>query len=473
MTVFCILCGGSGSRLWPKSRELLPKQFLKITNKNTMFQNTLIRINKIIEQNNHDQHKIIIICNQSHNYLAKQQIQELNIKCDTIIISEPKGRDSAPAICIASLMTSKDNNTFIMPCDHVMDDDALAKLYNTSLNYIHNSIITFGIKPTHPETGYGYIKTDNSLKTIQFIEKPDYDIAKQYFDEKNYLWNAGIFLFKNENMLKCFEKYEPEIFNVCKSIVEKMDKETDMILLDDSFINCRAISIDYAIMEPLCNDDEIDVDKKTIPYSSKWSDIGSFNSLYEELDKDIHDNVKRGDIKILNTTNCYIESDNKLITTIDVNNLIIVDTADALLICNKDSVQDVKKMVNQLKAEKRDEVVLHKTVCRPWGYYKTIDGNDTNGFKVKQIVVFPGKKLSLQSHNHRSEHWVIASGSAKVTLDTNELYLNKNDYVYIPVNSLHRIENIGDELLTFIETQIGNYLGEDDIIRYEDDYGRI
>ena len=226
-------------------------------------------------------------------------------------------------------------------------------------------------------------------------------------------------------------------------------------------------------MEPLCNDDEIDVDKKTIPYSSKWSDIGSFNSLYEELDKDIHDNVKRGDIKILNTTNCYIESDNKLITTIDVNNLIIVDTADALLICNKDSVQDVKKMVNQLKAEKRDEVVLHKTVCRPWGYYKTIDGNDTNGFKVKQIVVFPGKKLSLQSHNHRSEHWVIASGSAKVTLDTNELYLNKNDYVYIPVNSLHRIENIGDELLTFIETQIGNYLGEDDIIRYEDDYGRI
>lgn len=473
MTVFCILCGGSGSRLWPKSREQLPKQFLKITNENTMFQNTLIRVNKIIEQNNHEQHKIIIICNKSHNYLAKQQIEELNIKCNTVIISEPKGRDSAPAICITSLMTSKENNTFIMPCDHVMDDDAFAKLYNTSLNYISNSIITFGINPTHPETGYGYIKTDNSLKTIQFIEKPDYDIAKQYFEEKNYLWNAGIFLFKNENMLKCFEKYEPEILNICKSIVEKINKEEDMILLDDLFINCRSISIDYAIMEPLCKDSEINVDKKTIPYSSKWSDIGSFNSLYDELDKDVYNNVKRGDIKILNTTNCYIESDNKLVTTIDVNNLIIVDTVDALLICNKDSVQDVKKIVNQLKEEKRDEVVLHKTVHRPWGYYKTIDGNDMSGFKAKQIVVFPGKKLSLQSHNHRSEHWVIASGSAKVTLGTSEFYLTNNDYIYIPINSLHRIENIGDKLLTFIETQIGDYLGEDDIVRYEDDYGRI
>ena len=472
MTIFCILCGGTGSRLWPKSREKLPKQFLKITNENTMLQNTIIRVNKIIEKEDCKSHKIIIICNQEHNYLAKQQIQELNIKSDTIIISEPKGRDSAPAICLASLMGTIEDNTFIMPCDHVMNDNVLADLYIESLNYIENSIITFGIKPTYPETGYGYIKTDENLNTIKFIEKPNFEMANKYFEEGSYLWNAGIFLFKNKNILKCFEKYDPEILTICKNVVDKMNKKTDMILLDPLFTNCRSISIDYAIMERLCNDIEIGIDRKTFTYSSKWSDIGSFNSLYEELEKDEYNNVQQGDIKILNTTNCYIESDNKLITTIGLNDLIIVDTLDALLVCNKNNVQDVKKMVNMLKENKRDEIILHKNVFRPWGYYKTIEGNDTSGFKAKKIVVFPNKKLSLQSHNHRSEHWVITSGCAKVTLGTEELYLNKNDYVYIPVNTLHRIENIGDKLLEFIETQIGNYLGEDDIIRYEDDFGR-
>ena len=472
MTIFCILCGGTGSRLWPKSREKLPKQFLKITNENTMLQNTIIRVNKIIEKEDCKSHKIIIICNQEHNYLAKQQIQELNIKSDTIIISEPKGRDSAPAICLASLMGTIEDNTFIMPCDHVMNDNVLADLYIESLNYIENSIITFGIKPTYPETGYGYIKTDENLNTIKFIEKPNFEMANKYFEEGSYLWNAGIFLFKNKNILKCFEKYDLEILTICKNVVDKMNKKTDMILLDPLFTNCRSISIDYAIMERLCNDIEIGIDRKTFTYSSKWSDIGSFNSLYEELEKDEYNNVQQGDIKILNTTNCYIESDNKLITTIGLNDLIIVDTLDALLVCNKNNVQDVKKMVNMLKENKRDEIILHKNVFRPWGYYKTIEGNDTSGFKAKKIVVFPNKKLSLQSHNHRSEHWVITSGCAKVTLGTEELYLNKNDYVYIPVNTLHRIENIGDKLLEFIETQIGNYLGEDDIIRYEDDFGR-
>lgn len=474
MVEFVILCGGSGSRLWPKSREKMPKQFIRITNTYTMFQNTLIRINKLIkiDKDNNSNNKVIVICNQDHIHLAQHQITELNLDINIIILGEPKGRDSAPAICISSLIGSNENCTMIMPCDHVIDDDEFIKVYLSSLKYLNNSIVTFGIKPTYAETGYGYIKTDNNFETIQFVEKPNKETANEYL-KGNYLWNAGIFLFKNKNMIKCFEKYEPEILQKCREIIDKADITKSLILLDSLFFECRSISIDYAIMEPLCKDTTNFIEKKTIPYNGHWNDIGSFSSLYDELDKDENNNIISGDIKIIKTTNCYIESEDRLISTIGVNNLIIIDTLDALLICNKDHTQDVKKIVDYLKETKREEAYLHKTVIRPWGFYKNIEGNDINGFKVKKIVVLPGKRLSLQSHNLRSEHWVIVKGSAKVTLGREIFYLNKDDYIYIPIKTLHRIENVGESLLEFTETQVGDYLGEDDIIRYQDDFGRL
>lgn len=369
-----------------------------------------------------------------------------------------------------------DFSTFVLPCDHVFDDDEFANCCLKSLEFLDTSIITFGVQPTRIETGYGYIKVDQEKNTEKFVEKPNLEKATEYFQEGGYLWNAGIFAFKNKNMQLCFKEYAPDIYDSCLGTISntKMNEKT-ILLNPEYFENCRAISVDYAIMEFLCNHADKPVQAKTIEYKSTWNDIGSFSSLYDELKKDDNQNVIKGRVIARNTHNCYIESEleNHFIATIGVDNLIIVDTDDALLVCNKEHAQDVKAIVDQLKKSGRPEALYHKKVFRPWGWYKNIDGNDHSGSKVKRIGVYPGKRLSLQSHNMRSEHWVITRGKAQVQLDDETLYMCKNEHVYIPVNTLHRIENIGDELLEFTETQIGDYLGEDDIVRYEDDYGRI
>lgn len=474
-----VLCGGVGSRLWPKSREGHPKQFLKMIGNYTMLQDTIIRAFKIIESHyykNEDHHKIIVICNKLHFHIVQLQIDELHLPINVLIINEPKGRDSAPAICIASLIDDEEQNTLIMPCDHILDTDAFILSYKESIPYLPTSIVTFGIKPTHIETGYGYIKTNDKLHTEVFIEKPNYENATKYFNDSNFLWNAGIFAFKNKNMIQCFEKYCPDILRQCELTLHYSDANLNNILLSKAdFINCRAISIDYCIMEPLCNDDEISIGKITIPYKSNWNDVGSFSALFDECEKTDNNNVLKGDILPIETTNCYIEGNDRLITTLGIHNLIIVDTPDVLMICDKNKSQNTKQIVEILKKNKRPEVINHKIVFKPWGWYKNIEGNDagSQGFKIKRIGVYPGKRLSLQSHNFRSEHWIIVKGRAKVTLEDNEIYLEKDQNIYIPVKSLHRIENIDDELLEFIETQIGEYLGEDDIIRYDDDYGRL
>jgi mannose-1-phosphate guanylyltransferase len=494
MVSFVILCGGSGSRLWPKSREKLPKQLLKLTNENSMFQNTILRIYKMVsydkknQSNQSNQDKLIVICNKEHSHIIENQIIEINeineinevneVESNYQIITEPKGRDSAAAICIASLLGSIDEDTMILPCDHIFDDDEFLNCYNNCKKYLENSIVTFGIKPTRIETGYGYIKIDNNMdkNTIKFVEKPDYETAKQYFEDGNYLWNAGIFAFKNKNMLDCFKKYANDIYENCLETIQNTDltpEKTIVNLSELPFINCRALSLDYAIMEKICCDCEINVLKKTILYNSNWNDIGSYLSLYDELNKDINNNVLKGDILTLNTTNCYIDSEHCLTAAIGLNNVIVVNTDDALLVCDSKNTQDVKKIVDQLKELNREERILHKTVFRPWGWYKNIEGSDYGGFKVKVITVYPGKRLSLQSHNCRSEHWVIVKGTAKVELDYKEYFLNCNESIYIPLKSIHRIENIGNTNLEFTETQIGSYLGEDDIVRYQDDFGRV
>ena len=532
---FVVLSGGSGSRLWPKSREKLPKQFLALTNEYTMFQNTLLRVKNVInhlekhfetlENTVFPQYKISVICNQDHSHIVENQIQEmkneknitpsgkknetnsfsfsdkspternsghakranfLSVRCNVQIICEPKGRDSAPAICIASLLGLKDDYTFILPCDHIFDNEEFSRCCIESLTYLENSIITFGIRPTHPETGYGYIETNQNRDTIQFIEKPNAEKATKYFKEGTYLWNAGIFIFKNENMIQCFDKYAPDILDSCEKILVNTNfsgfSQEKSLVLDSSFSNCRAISIDYAIMENLCRETDFSfkVDKKTIAYQSYWNDIGSFSSLYEQLlsqdffnDEKEGENVLKGDILTLDTKNSYIDCEKGLVATIGLENMIIVNTRDALLVCHKYKSQEVKNVVDYLKKNNREEALFHSKVYRHWGYYVNIEGGDHTGFKVKRIAVYPGKRLSLQSHNHRSEHWVIVKGLGKVQVGMDEIFLKKDQNVYIPVKTLHRIENIGEELLEFTETQIGDYLGEDDIVRYEDDFGRI
>jgi len=486
MHCFTILCGGSGSRLWPKSREKLPKQFLKLTNDFTMLQNTILRISNVIANSKIDS-KIVIICNLEHSHLVERQMLVLNLCIPFQVVCESKGRDSAPAICISALLGKKNDYTFILPCDHILDDTEFLNCIEQSFQHLDNSIVTFGIKPTRVETGYGYINLDKNNNTIQFVEKPNYDTAKTYLDKGSYLWNAGMFAFKNENMLICFKKYATDIYENCIETMKNTDFTTNAIvtLSKNPFTECRAISVDYAIMEKLCNDFDSKIQKKTILYNSTWNDIGSYTALYDELNNDNQNNkdknnnnhndnnVIQGDVIALDTKNCYVDSDHCLTATIGISDLIIVNTDDALLICDKEKTQDVKKIVEQLKQTKREEAILHKTAFRPWGYYKNVEGNDTSGFKMKKICVYPGKRLSLQSHKHRSEHWVITRGEAKVLVGNTTMLLKKDDYVYIPVNALHRIENIGNDLLEFTETQIGNYLGEDDIVRYEDDFGRV
>lgn len=474
---FTILCGGSGSRLWPKSREKLPKQLLKLTNDYTMLQNTILRIKKI---QNYLDIKIQIICNIEHYFIIEEQINELKEFSDNIIIvTEPKGKDSAPAICISSLLNNINDYTFIIPSDHIFDDEQFIDCCNHSFDYLNNSIITFGIKPNRIETGYGYIKIGNDNITEQFVEKPNYEIAQKYIEEGNYYWNAGIFAFKNKNMITCFEKYAPDILEICKETLENSTLNKKIIHLSNSFLNSRSISVDYAIMEKICSDLEFknSITPITLQYNGYWNDIGSYEALYNECIKENviennHKNIIIGDVININTNNCYIDSENKLTAIIGVDNLIVVNTQDSLLICDKNKTQDVKLVVENLKKNNRVEYMFHKKVFRPWGWYVNVEGDDYNGFKIKRIAVYPEKRLSLQSHNHRSEHWVIVKGNAKVQVGNDILLLNADQNVYIPIKTLHRIENIGVELLEFTETQIGDYLGEDDIIRYEDDFGR-
>ena len=480
---FVVLCGGSGTRLWPLSRELTPKQLLSLIGDKTMLQNTITRINKTIQFNNLKKTcKIYIICNESIYFIISKQIEELNCENQIIIICEPMGKNTAPAICISSLIDNINNYTIVVPSDHIFDEIEFSKCVGESLKYLDNNIVTFGIKPLCAETGYGYIKVDNN-NTIEFTEKPSKEIAEKYVKSGLYLWNAGIFAFKNKNMIDCYKKFSPDILNNCIETLKLTSCDTNIIKLQQfPFSECMSISVDYAIMEKLCNNNNNDnndnsVRGVTIMYNSFWNDIGTFKALYDECEKDRLGNVtlnKNNKIVTIDSCNNYINSaSGKMVACVGLQDLIIVDTDNALLVCNKDNSQDVGKIVTILKSHEMNESVNDSTVSRPWGWYKNIEGDDYNGFKVKLIAVFPGKRLSLQSHKYRSEHWVITKGCAKVRVDDKEIILEANQHVFIPKGALHRIENIGTELLQFTETQIGEYLGEDDIIRYDDDFGRV
>lgn len=473
MNINCvILCGGSGSRLWPLSRESIPKQLLSLTNEYTMLQNTILRAQSISCT------RIYIICNTLHSFLIEKQIKELPIDSSIItIISEPLGRDSAPAVCIASLLGTPSDYTIVMPSDHIVNQNEFIRCSKEAIPLLDTSIVTFGITPSRVETGYGYIKIDEYNNTVQFVEKPTYDIATEYVQSGNYVWNAGLFAFKNDNMIRCMEQYAPDILTCCRETISKSNVTLQSYTLHDVFRTCRSISIDYAVMEPLCKDITNSLLKKTISFHGYWNDIGSFQSLYEENKSsysDKHTNVIKHTVDpiIIDSSGCYIQSDCP-VALVHVHDLVIVQTTDSLLVCNKNHTQDVKKVVDQVKQKYPSLCKTHRKVYRPWGWYMTLHGDDNGPCKVKHIGVYPGKRLSLQSHNHRSEHWVITSGHGTVQVGKDFHIVHKNTHIYIPKETIHRIENTGDSLLEFTETQLGDYLGEDDIIRYEDDFGRV
>ena len=468
-----ILCGGSGTRLWPMSRQTYPKQFLKCNpdTKRTFLQDTQLRL-----KNFNDLSNPIIICNFEHRFIVAEQMREIDITPKAIIL-EPEGKNTCPAATVAAIKSLKIHpNPFLLllPADHsIKDEKNFKNSIKKGITYAKkNKIVTFGISPTNPETGYGYIEAEKELdyKNIlgseikKFIEKPEFEIAKSFIKDKKYSWNSGIYLARAEILIKEVKQFEPLIYSSCyQALNENIYDLTFQRLCNKTFKNCQNISLDNAIME------------KTnlgyvIPLSAKWSDIGSWNSIWELSKKDSQGNSLNGNIMIDETKKCYIKSDHRLIVGLGLENLVIVDTKDALLISKRSESEKVKSMVSNLINKNLKEAKYQKKVFRPWGNYTSIA--DGINWQVKKINVKPKASLSLQKHKYRAEHWIVVSGVASIEVGEEKKVLNKNESTFIPLGFKHRLSNEGEELLTIIEVQSGSYLGEDDIIRFEDNYGR-
>jgi mannose-1-phosphate guanylyltransferase len=459
-----ILSGGVGSRLWPLSREHFPKQCLPLTDKEfSLLQNTVKRTNAL------DVADPIIVCNEDHRFIIAQQLQNLGVAKSSIIL-EPTGRNTAPAIALAALEAQhrKQNDALllVLPADHVIRDTKAfeAAILQAAKLAGNNALVTFGITPTRPETGYGYIRSGNNHDVVEFVEKPNLETAQQYLDSGDYFWNSGMFLFTANTYLEELASHRSDIFQAVSLAYNHRNQDLDFVRVDESaFSGCPAESIDFAVMERTNK-------AKVVPYSGDWSDIGAWDALYDYADKDANQNVLLGDVMSESTTNTFVRSESRLVATVGVDNLVVVETADAVLVMNKSNAQDVKKIVKRIHAEGRDEHMYHTTVHRPWGTYQTVDLGER--YQVKRIMVKPGEKLSVQMHHHRAEHWVVVSGTAKVQNGDQEILLTENESTYIPVGVVHALENPGKIPLELVEVQSGSYLGEDDIVRFSDRYGR-
>lgn len=457
-----IMAGGTGSRLWPMSRELHPKQFLRLHGQSSMLQETLNRLDGI------DVREPVVICNIEHRFLVAEQLRQIK-KLSHNIILEPVGRNTAPAIALAALKAIADGDDPIMlvlAADHIINDNSsFHKTLEIASEYAKSgALVTFGIVPTGPETGYGYIhrgaKIDNKLEPVfeveRFVEKPNLHTAEGYIDSGEYYWNSGMFMFHAKRYLQELEKFRPDILDACKKSIEKATEEGEFITIDkELFISCPEESIDYAVMEKT-------KDAIVVPMDAGWSDVGSWSALWDVSKKDKNNNCVTGDTFIHNSDNCYINTDEKLIAAIGVNNLVIINTKDALLVVNKEQVQDVKKVVEYLKAEDRSEYRKHRESYLPWGQCDVVV--QENRFNVNRITVKPGEAFSLQMHHHRAEHWVILSGTAKVTIQDKTFLLTENQSTFIPIGSSHMLENPGKIPLELLEVQSGSYLGDDDFI---------
>ncbi|PMG31181.1 mannose-1-phosphate guanylyltransferase/mannose-6-phosphate isomerase [Shewanella sp. 10N.286.52.C2] len=465
-----IMAGGNGSRLWPLSRSLYPKQFLSVTGDQSMLQQTVARLSDI------ERSSPVLICNEEHRFIAAEQMRLGGYNHGGIIL-EPVGRNTAPAIALAALQAinnavdGEEPILLVLAADHLIENEqAFKDSVDKALPFAENGkLVTFGIVPTSPETGYGYIKSgfqDGSAYSVsEFVEKPDLATAKEYLASKNYYWNSGMFLFKASRYLEELELFSPEILDICRRAIAKTTQDLEFIRVDkEVFAACPDDSIDYAVMEKTTA-------AMVVPMDAGWSDVGSFAALWDVSEKDQNQNVIKGDVITADSSNNYIYAENKLVTTVGVDNLVIVETKDAILVASKDKVQDVKNIVNELKKSGRSEFKLHREVYRPWGKYDSIDIGQRD--QVKRITVKPGAKLSIQMHHHRAEHWIVVSGTAKVTNGDETILLTENESTYIPIGQVHALENPGVLPLELIEVQSGSYLGEDDIVRFEDRYGRV
>ena len=464
-----ILSGGSGTRLWPLSRKQYPKQYLPLAGDNTMLQETILRLSGL--DNLADP---IIVCNADHRFLVAEQCQQIDIKNPTILL-EPIGRNTAPAIAAAALQSLKQTDDavlLVLSADHVIQDvEAFHQAINIASSQAQEGkLATFGIVPTDANTGYGYIKSsadsnDGAHKVEEFVEKPDLKTAESYLEQGNYLWNSGMFMFKAATLIDELTTHSPEIVTSVNDAVNNAEQDLDFIRLDkQAFESSPSDSIDYALME---KSDNVVV----VPLDAQWNDIGSWSALHDIGIKDTNGNVIQGDVFTEETTNTYIHANHHMVATIGVQDLVIVDTPNATLIATKDKSQEVKKIVERLQEQDREEQLCHRKVYRPWGWYDSIEVG--LHFQVKRLHVNPGAKLSLQMHHKRAEHWVVVSGKATATNGEDILTLNEGESTYIPIGTTHALENTTDKPLEIIEVQSGAYLGEDDIVRFDDIYGRI
>ncbi len=459
-----LLSGGSGTRLWPLSREAYPKQFLPLAGEATMLQDTWARVAPLASQ------PPIVVANEEHRFLAAEQLRLVGVAHAAIVL-EPVGRNTAPAIAAAALQARAgggDPLLLVLPSDHVVRD---AEGFRAAVRVAMpaadaGALVTFGIVPSAPETGFGYIQAgagDGVRDVLRFVEKPDAATAQSYLDAGGYYWNSGMFLFRASRFLAELERFRPDILAAVRSAFERAARDGDFVRLDrEAFAASPSDSIDYAVME------KTDA-ARVLPVDIGWNDVGSWSALWEVSEQDGGGNAHHGDVIAVDTRNSYAYA-RRLVALVGVDDLVVVETDDAVLVARKDKVQQVKDVVARLKSEQRSHAVLHREVHRPWGSYDSIDQDA--GFQVKRIKVKPGARLSLQSHNHRAEHWIVVRGTARVTRDNDVFELHANQSTYIPLGARHRLENPGSEMLELIEVQSGGYLGEDDIVRYEDVYGR-
>ncbi len=475
-----ILCGGSGSRLWPLSREQYPKQLLKLNGDHTMLQATALRLSGKMLADLGTVGSPILVGNEDHRFLLAEQLREVGVGHGVLIL-EPAGRNTAPALTLAALAANAEGDDpvmVVMPADHIIQDAVAfrAAVARGAEFAAAGKLVTFGILPTAPETGYGYIRRgapygEGGYQVARFVEKPNAELAAQYLASGDYLWNAGIFAIKASVWLAKIRQMQPAMAAACQSAYAARQQDHDFQRPDAAaFAACPADSIDYAVMEPLAAEEPNSGEVVVVPLEARWSDVGAWNALWEVGEKDAQGNVLMGDVIAIDTTDTLVMAKDRLVACVGLKDLVVVETPDAILVADKSQVQKIKVVVAQLKGTGRAEGKSHRKVYRPWGWYDSIDFGER--FQVKRIGVNPGAAISLQMHHHRAEHWVVVRGTAKVTRGDEVILVSENQSTYIPLGTIHRLENPGKVPLEIIEVQSGSYLGEDDIVRFEDIYGR-
>ncbi len=474
-----ILSGGSGTRLWPLSREQYPKQLLQLVGDGTMLQVAARRLDGFIGHLSLAEEPIVV-CNEEYRFITAEQMRSGGCPTRQIIL-EPFGRNTAPALTLAALQSlriEKDAVLLVMPADHVIGDvPAFHRAVDLALvAALDGAMVTFGIVPERAETGYGYIRSgrevaDGIHEVAAFVEKPDAATAEAYVASGEYMWNSGLFMVRASSWMRAIAYFDPNMANACKLALDQASQDTDFVrIAKDAFLQCPSDSIDYAVMEKLAATPELGVQPRMVPMSVGWSDVGAWDALWTLAEKDGDGNVARGDVMFEATRNTLVHASDRLVACLGVDDLVVVETPDAVMVAHRERTQEVKRIVARLKAGKRSQADAHRKIHRPWGFYDSIDSGDR--FQVKRIVVKPGGTLSLQMHHHRAEHWIVVRGTARVTRGDEVFLLSENQSTYIPLGVVHRLENPGKVALEMIEVQSGSYLGEDDIVRFEDNYGR-